>query len=58
MRNIDYARLRNYNIANLLKYEMTSTFFYLTKDDFLRKPTKSELTTEVKKPFKEQILSE
>ena len=57
-RNIDYARLRNYNIANLLKYEMTSTFFYLTKDDFLRKPTKSELTTEVKKPFKEQILSE
>ena len=58
MRNINYARLRYYNIANLLKYGMTSTSFYLTKDDFLRKPTKSELATEVKKPLKEKILSE
>ena len=27
IRNIDYARLRNYNIANLLKYEMTKYIF-------------------------------
>ena len=29
MQNIDYARLRDYNIKNLLKYEITSTPFYL-----------------------------
>ena len=35
MRNADYARLRGFNIENLLQYELTS--FFLTKDGFLRK---------------------
>ena len=35
--NIDYARLRDYRIANFIKYEITSTSFYLTKDGFLHK---------------------
>ena len=56
MRNIDYARLRDYNIANTLKYEITSTSFYLIKDSFLCKHKKSELATVVKKPFKNECL--
>ena len=58
MRNIDYARVPDHIIANLLKYEITSTSFYLTKDDSLCKHKNSELTTEVKKPFKKECLFE
>ena len=58
MQNIDYARLRDYNIKNLLKYEITSTPFYLTKDDYLCKCQKSELAAEIKKPFKSEYLSD
>ena len=43
------TRLRMYSIEKLLRYELTSTFFYLTKDEFLRKPQKSELTKEIEK---------
>ena len=58
MQNIDYARLRDYNIKNLLKYEITSTPFYLTKDDYLCKCQKSELAAEIKKAFKSEYLSD
>ena len=58
MQNIDYARVLDYSIANLLKYDITSTSFYPTKDDFLCKHKQSEHTTEVKKPFKKECLSE
>ena len=48
--NIDYARLRNYSISDLLCYELTSTSFFLTQDDgYLRKSEKSELTREIEK---------
>ena len=58
MRNIDYARVPDHIIVNLLKYEITSTSFYLTKDDFLCKHKNSELSTEVKKPFKKECFFE
>ena len=48
--NIDYARLRNYSISDLLCYELTSTSFFLTQDDgYFRKSEKSELTREIEK---------
>ena len=50
IRNIDYARLRNYSISDLLCYELTSTSFILTQDDgYLRKSEKSELTRDIEK---------
>ena len=58
MRNIHYARLRDYSIANLLKYEITSTSFYFTKDGVLREYKKSGLATVTKKPFKNECISE
>ena len=58
MRNIDYARLRNYSTASTLKYEIISTSFYLTKDDFLCKHKKSELATVVTELFEKECLSQ
>ena len=59
MRHIDYARLRNYNVHKLLQYEITCTSLFLTKDEFLRKPAKSELAKEnlkdVKKYYPAQV---
>ena len=49
IRSIDYARLRDYSIAELLKFELTSTAFFLMKDGYLRKSTKSELAKEIEK---------
>lgn len=46
---IDYARLRQFNVEELLSYEIGSTSFYLTKDGSLRKSPKSELAREIKK---------
>jgi len=40
MRHIDIARMRNYDISYLLQHEITSTSFFLTKDDMLRKSQK------------------
>ena len=48
MRTIDQARLRSYCIDDLLSYEIIPTSFYLTKDNYLRKGTKSELGKELK----------
>ena len=45
---IDYSRLRSLDIADLLKHEIVSTSFYLTKDGELRKSPKSELARELK----------
>ena len=49
MRNIDYARLRNFSIKTLLQYELTSTSFYLIKDGYPRKPDKAELAAQIRK---------
>ena len=48
MRRLDIARLRGFDIQELLKHEITSTSFYLTKDHMLRKSPKSELAQEIK----------
>ena len=45
---IDYSRVRNLDIADLLKHEIVSTSFYLNKDGELRKSPKSELARELK----------
>ena len=45
---INYSRLHNLDIADLLKHEIVSTSFYLTKDGELRKSPKSELARELK----------
>ena len=49
MRMIDFARTRNFDITDLLEYELSSTSFFLSKDGFLRKPQKSDLLTRIKK---------
>ena len=46
---VDYARLRDYSIVELLKFKLTSTAFFLMKDGYLRKSTKSELAKEIEK---------
>ena len=56
MRNVDYARLRGFNIRNLLQYELATTSFFLTKDGFLRNPQKAELVTETKKLFNGEFI--
>ena len=48
LRMIDYSRLRSLDIAGILKQEIVSTSFYLTKDGELRKSPKSELARELK----------
>ena len=53
MRYIDYAKIRNYDIKNLLHYELTTSFF-LTKDGYLRKPRKSDLATKLRKLYEER----
>ena len=45
---IDYLRLRNLDITDLLKHEIVLTSFCLTKDGELRKLPKSELARELK----------
>ena len=45
---INYSRLRNLDNADLLKHEIISTSFYLTKDGELQKSPKSELVRELK----------
>ena len=45
---IDYSRLCNLDIVDLLKHEIVLTSFYLTKDGELRKSPKSELARELK----------
>ena len=52
MRNIGCARLCDYSLTNVLKYEITSTSFYLTKDGFLHKHKKPELANVIKELFK------
>ena len=47
--NIDYARLRNCSVCDLLCCQLTSTSFLLTQDGYLRKSPKSELAREIEK---------
>ena len=58
LRNIDYSRLRNFDLGLLLKYGITPTSFYLMKDGFICKSQKSELARELKNRLsKQQILA-
>ena len=47
LKYIEYARMRDYDVANLLKFELTSVPLFLVKDDLLRKSVKSELIKEI-----------
>ena len=48
---VDCVRIRNYGTKNLFYYELTTMYFFLTKDGYFRKPRKLELATELKKLF-------
>ena len=48
MSDINYARLRDFDLKILMGYEISPTCFYLTKRGLIQKPNKSELTTELK----------
>ena len=58
IRNIDYARFHDYSIANILKYEIRSSSFYLTKGICLCKDKKPDLATVFKNLLKNECLSE
>ena len=58
MRSIDQGRLRQYNIQDLMSFEITNTSFFLTKENYLKKGIKSEMGTELKKMTKACSLSE
>ena len=45
---INYSRLHNLDIADLLKHEIVSTSFYLNKNGELRKSPNSKLARELK----------
>lgn len=49
MKKVDIARLRGYDIQELLKYEIRSTSFCQIKVGILRKSWKSELAQKIKK---------
>ena len=54
MKYVDFARVRKYDFKKLLKYDIISTPFYLTKEQYLRKSSKSELAQEIKKLLPER----
>ena len=51
MKKVDIARLRGYDIQELLKHEIRSTSFCLIKVGMLRKSWKSELAQKSKNSF-------
>ena len=55
LRHINYACLQNFDLKVLMGYEISATCFYLTKRDLIRKPNKSELTTELKNTIANNI---
>lgn len=58
IRNINYPRFRDYSIASILKYEIKSSSFYLTKGIYLCKHKKFDPATVFKNLFKNECLSE
>ena len=55
LRTVDYARVRGFDLQSMLKSEISTTSFYLTKDGYIRKPNKAELSTELKTFLKGNI---
>ena len=48
MKYIEYANFRQYNLTELLRYEITPTaFFLLDKDGYIETPNKSELSRDL-----------
>ena len=48
MKYVDLARVLKYDLKKLIKYDIISTPFYLTKQQYLRKSSKSEFAQEIK----------
>ena len=46
LQTVDYARVRGFDLRSMLKSEISTTSFYLTKDGYICKPNK--LSTELK----------
>ena len=51
-KNVNIARARKYSIHKLLSFEMCETSFFLTKNGYICKTNKSELTRELEKMVK------
>ena len=43
MKYVDFAQVRKYDLKKLLKYDIISSPFYLTKEQYLPKSSQSEL---------------
>ena len=54
LRWIEIARSRGFSAETLLRYELTSTSYYLTSDGFLKKPEKAQLSKELESKFLEK----
>ena len=55
LRDIDYARLRDFDLKILISYEISPTCFYLIKRGLIQKANKFELMTELKSSIKKNI---
>ena len=48
LKYIDYARLQNYDISQMLSYELSAMCLHLTEDNCIRKSNKSELLSRLR----------
>ena len=48
LQTVDYARVRGFDLRSMLKSEISTTSFYLTKDGYICKPNKTGLSAELK----------
>ena len=55
LRDIDYARLRDFDLKILISHEISPTCFYLTKRGLIQKVNKFELMTELKSSIRKNI---
>ena len=55
IRQIDYARSRNYELRDPLQIELTSTSFFRTKEGYLRKPVKLDLKKMINEKMPEEL---
>ena len=53
--HIEYARFQDFDLKFLVGFEISPTFFYLTKRGLIRKSNKPELTTELKSMITKNI---
>ena len=48
LRTVEYTRVIGFDLRSMLKSEISTISFYLTKDGYIRKPNKAEFFAELK----------